>query len=287
MSMQWVQLGNGEILAASSRGAWLQESQLGAFAFDRPMSSSLAADRGTTRHLLDGAIAAAERATPPAPEPVMTARRWAWLLVNQWYTAHHSVALLPAAIERYRASGRLDLAEFAEHKLVEEQGHDQLSLADLMALGYDARAAVESVPVATNVKAAVGHARACVHGEHPVDFIGYIYALERCVIRISPERLEALDAMLPAGVDATSAVRAHATAFDLGHVDDLVAFVAGLAAEDRTRVALSAHRTTAAVCAASPGQQPSDAELEHWFAPFRGDERRIDPSVVTTIQGET
>lgn len=197
----------------------------------------------------------------------MSALRWAWLLVNQWYTAHHSVALLPAATERYRASGRPDLAEFAEHKLVEEQGHDQLSLADLTALGYDARAAVESVPVAANVQAAVGHARDCVRGERPVDFIGYMYALERCVIRISDERLEALDAMLPAGVDATSAVRAHATALDLGHVDELVTFVAGLPAEDRTRVALSAHRTISAVCA-TPGQQPSDAELERWFAPF-------------------
>ncbi len=283
--LQWVQLGNGEILAASSRGAWLQQPQLGEFALGRPMSALVLADRGTTRHLLDGAIAAAERATPPAPEPVMSTLRWAWLLVNQWYTAHHSVALLPAAIERYRWSGRPDLAEFAEHKLVEEQGHDQLSLADLTALGYDAGAAVESVQVAANVKAAVGHARDCVHGERPVDFIGYMYALERCVIRISDERLEALDAMLPAGVDATSAVRAHATALDLGHVDELVAFVAGLPAEDRTRVALSAHRTIAAVCA-TPGQQPSDAELERWFAPFRGHERRAGPSVVTTIQGE-
>lgn len=109
--------------------------------------------------------------------------------------AHHSVGLLPAAIERYHSLARADLAGFAADKLEEEQGHDQLSMADLRALGYDAGAAIAGVPIAPNVKDAIDHARECVHGDQPVDFIGYVYALERCVIRITRERLAKLDAL--------------------------------------------------------------------------------------------
>jgi hypothetical protein len=285
MSVQWVHLGAREILVASSRGAWLQQPELGAFAFNQPMPPTAPGDLTTTRHLLDGAIAAAERATPPAAEPVMTPRRWAWLLVNQYYTAHHSVALLPSAIERYRSLGRADLAEFAWLKLEEEHGHDQFALADLTALGYDADAAVATVPVAPNVEAAVAHARGCVHGERPVDFVGYVYALERSVIRISEERLASLDALLPPGVDATSAVRAHALELDLGHVDEIVAFVSDLPAGDRTSIALSAHQTTAILCARTPGLHPSEEELKRWLAGVQSG-RPVKPSVVNPIQEE-
>lgn len=281
MAAQWVHLEAGKILVASRRGAWLQQPQLGAFGLAGRMPPSAAADPETTKHLLDGAIAAAERATRRGLEPTMTPLRWAWLLVNQWYMAHHSVGLLPAAIERYHSLARADLARFAADKLEEEQGHDQLSLADLRALGYDAGAAIAGVPIAPNVKGAIDHARECVHGDQPVDFIGYVYALERCVIRITRERLAKLDALLPRGVDATSAVRAHATELDPGHVNEIIAFVAALPAEDRTRIALGAYRSTAVLSDLVP--HPSEEELEGWLVRFQR-RARVQPSVLNTIQ---
>jgi hypothetical protein len=57
----------------------------------------------TTRHLLDGAMRAGERGATATRQWPPSARAWALDLVDQWYTAHHSVALLPLAIERYES----------------------------------------------------------------------------------------------------------------------------------------------------------------------------------------
>ncbi len=107
MAVQWVHLGADEVLVASKAGAWVQRPEPGTLGLSGAMPDSLPATDQTTRHLLDGAIAAAEqratvaaqRAAPRRRTPPLTARRWAWHLVGQWHCAHHSVALLPAVIE--------------------------------------------------------------------------------------------------------------------------------------------------------------------------------------------
>ncbi len=269
MSVQWVHLAPEELLVASSRGVWIQRHEPGAVGLSGPMPDSLQATPENTRKLLDGAIVAAERGVREERTPPMTAERWALQLVNQWYCAHHSVALLPEVIERYESADRADLTEFARRKLEEEQGHDQLPLADLRALGYDPEALVEEVPASPSVIAVVAYARECVRGEHPVEFLGYVYALERRATRIPADWLDALDAMLPPGVDATSGIRAHATEFDVRHVDDAVAFITALPARDRTRIAISCHRTTHITCSPSPRQHPAEAELDAWLSRFK------------------
>jgi pyrroloquinoline quinone (PQQ) biosynthesis protein C len=155
-------------------------------------------------------------------------------LVDQWYTAHHSVALLPVAAERYESMQRPELVRFARQKLQEEAGHHQLPLNDLRALGYDPEAAVKEVPPGPIARALVQYARDCVHGPEPVAFFGYIFALERRVIRITDDALRTLGSALPNGVEATSGVRAHAVEFDHQHVEEMVAFVSALPADDRT-----------------------------------------------------
>ena len=266
MAVQWVHLGADEVLVASRAGAWIQRPEPGTLGLSGAMPDSLPATDETTRHLLDGAIAAAERAVPRRQPLPLTARRWAWHLVSQWHCAHHSVALLPAAIERYDAAGRPELAEFARLKLEEEQGHDRFSLADLRALGYDAEALVQRVAPAPEVTAGLDHARQCVHGEHPVEFLGYVYALERRVLRLSDESFAALDAVLPSGVEAASGARAHATVLDMGHVAEAVSFIAGLPADDRARIALVCHRITRLYCGPLAHDHPSEAELERLLA---------------------
>jgi hypothetical protein len=93
--------------------------------------------------------------------------------------------------------------------------------------------------------------------------------MERHVIRLSDDWFAALEEILPAGVDAASGLRAHASDLDVEHVDDAVTFFAGLPADDRGRVALGCYRTTVIRGAPTQAPGPSEAELEAWFAPLR------------------
>lgn len=283
MPVQWAHLGGDGVLVASSRGAWIQRPELGPFGMHGPlgltgpMPNTLPSTEETTRHLLDGAIAAAERAGPALKEPLITALRWAWHLVSQWHCAHHSVALLPALIERFQQMERPDLAEFARRKLEEEHGHDEFPLADLAALGYDAESVVREVPPAAAVTAALEYARSCTDSDEPVEFLGYAYALERRVLSLTSDWFVALDAVLPQSVDAASGVRAHANGLDTDHVDEAVAFITGLPAEDRTAIAIGCYRTTKICCAWTPGQIPTDAELESRLSRFQHIVSRAEP----------
>jgi hypothetical protein len=249
MSVQWAHLGADRLLVATDEGVWLQRAELGSPGFHGPMRDGSRGTIKSTRNLLDGALATAERqAVRPVP-PKMTAELWAWQLVGQWYVAHHSVALLPPLIDRYAGEcKRADLARFARRKLIEERGHDEFPLADLRALGYDADALVKAVPPPPNARALVRLARTYATGEHPVDFIGYVYALERDAIRVTDDVLGELARVLPADVDAASGVRAHSFDFDIEHVESAIRFIARLPAADRTRIALACHRTTLARC---------------------------------------
>jgi len=234
------------------------------------MTDSIVATPETTRHLLDGAIAAAERAAAPYVRPwPMTRTQWEWQLIGQWYTAHHSVALLPELIERFRDDGRTDLAAFTRRKLHEESGHDQFAVESLSAIGYDSDALVRAVAPPPDAAAAVEYARACAHGGAPVEFLGYAYALERRVIRISPEAIASVDALFDPGIDATAGIRAHAGELDTDHVEEFIAFAAELPAADRAQMALGSYRTTELACAAPPGGDPDETDLAGRLEPFR------------------
>lgn len=270
MSVQWAHLGAEGVLLASDRGAWLQQPALATFGtlgFVAPMPDDNPATEETTRHLVDGAITAAERAARSIEEPAMTPLRWAWNLISQWHCAHHSVALLPELIERFQHTNCAELAQFATRKLEEERGHDQFAIDDLTALGYDAEQVVRHVPPAPTVEAGLDYARDCVHGKTPVEFLGYAYALERRVLNLK-DWLPSLAAVLPPGVDAASGVRAHVNELDTEHVDEAIAFFTGLPGTDRTAIATGCYRTTQICCAWSPDQIPSDAELEGWLSRF-------------------
>jgi hypothetical protein len=272
VSVEWAHLGDDGILVASSHGAWIHKADLaglltfGPLGLTQSMPLSQPATEETTRHLLDGAIAAGEQSAPPIQEPPITPRGWAWALVSQWHCAHHSVALLADVIERFEAIARPDLVAFARQKLEEELGHDQFALDDLTALGYDANQAVRHVRPAPTVAAGLDYASSCVQGEQPVEFLGYIYALERRVLNFNDDWFVAVEAVLPP--DVTTGIRKHACELDAGHVDEAITFVAGLPAADRTAIAAGCYRTTQICCAWSPDQVPSDAELESWLAHF-------------------
>jgi hypothetical protein len=199
----------------------------------------------------------------------MTARRWAWELVNQWYVATESIRLLEAAVERYTELGRRDLAGFTELRLAGERGHDEFPLDDLSALGYDAEAVVRQVSPAAAAKALIAYGRAALRGDTPIELLGYIHAMERHVIRLSPAWFADLQRVLPDGVEAASGLRAHAGTLDTDHVEEAIGFFAGLPAEDRTTLAIGCYRTTRVRNAPTGGRDPSPAELEMSLAPLQ------------------
>lgn len=272
MPVQWVHLGAG-LLIASSRGAWIQPPGLDGLAFSGPMPRFLPGTRETTRHLLDGAIAAAEREAQLCDPPPMTPLRWVCELVNQWYVASESIALLEEAWQLYDGMRRPDIAAFTEKRLADERGHDQFPLNDLTALGYSAAEVVRRVPPAPAAAALVAYAAQAIRGAEPVEFLGYIHAMERHVIRLSPEWFAELERVLPEGVDATSGLRAHAAELDTEHVEEAIAFFAGLPADDRTRLAVGCYRTTVVRNAPTEAPEPSWDDLGRRLAPLHAQHR--------------
>lgn len=261
MTAQWVKLGDGEMLVATREGAWIQPHQAATFALWGSMPPSTPATPDETRHLLNGAIAAGERASDGRDPALPNARTWALSLVDQWYTAHHGVSLLPVAIERYDSMRRPDLARFARRKLEEEAGHDRMALADLRALGYDADLVVEKVPPGKTARALIESAREWVHGPCPVRFFGYIFTVEWRAARITDKVMSALDSVLPAGVEAASCIRAHASEFDPEHVEELLQFIAELPADDRTEVAFACCKV-ATICRGLPPADNPEIDRE-------------------------
>jgi hypothetical protein len=266
--VQWLDLGGEETLVASSKAAWIQRATLGRRPFAGDMSDSAPASVESTRHLLDGAIAAAEQASPRVPGPPMTRRRWAWSLVNQWYGAHHTLPLLLEVADRFTGMHRPDLAAFASQKYEEERGHDELPLNDLRALGYDADGAVSRVTPDPGIVELVEYARRCACGDQPVEFLGHVYVLERQMLRLDRGFFAALDTALGCDHAPASFLRSHANDLDIAHVDEAVSFFTGLPASDRTAIARGCYRTTEIRHVSLPGRYPSETELASRLARF-------------------
>lgn len=132
-----------------------------------------------------------------------------------------SVPLLRFAIER--AEGPL-LSYYIQH-LAEEDGHDEMLKADLLALG------VEDIPRNFNAAMIAGAQYYLIAHEHPALLLGYMHALEGgCMSVDEVDRLSALH-----GVEL-SALRHHAI-HDQQHQADLEAMIATLPDDLRSRVA--------------------------------------------------
>ena len=76
----------------------------------------------------------------------------------------------------------------------------------------------------------------CVQ-DYPIGCIGYSYCLERIAALKQKTDVEKVQAMCPDGVDATRFLRSHSgLGSEVTHVEETIAFVASLPANDRIRV---------------------------------------------------
>jgi pyrroloquinoline quinone (PQQ) biosynthesis protein C len=167
------------------------------------------------------------------------------------------------AAQSFASSGRRSLAQWAAQKACEEGGHDRLALLDIQSMGYEAKAVVEAL-VPPAAVALVDYFTRSVQAPDPIACVGYCYTMERLALGIGEEHIQAVEALLPPGIQATRCLRVHSSVgSDVEHVEETIEMVAGLAPEERTRV-VSACYETALLCFSPPKEgYISDEELQN------------------------
>lgn len=273
---EWVRLEAGAVVVATDAAAWVHRPSGWApdDPFLRPMETP--GTPATTRNLLDGVIACAQPAVPPASPPAMTLHRWAWRLAGYYHTTEATPRLMAEAARRFTATGRPELAAYALGKVADEAGHDALALRDLRALGLPAGIVVRRW-IPPTAAALVNYFTGLVRSDFPVAALGYAYALERLALTSGDAYIASVEAVLPPGVRATRCLRVHsALGSDLSHTEDLIAVAAGLPAVDRIRIAHACHET-ARLCSMAPDSVPSDEVLAEDFQRFIHEEKEVFP----------
>lgn len=256
----WARLDAATTIYASPRRAWIYRGEDPA----PPAPSAPLADAdavAVARNLLDGAVAAAFRCARPAAVPPLTPTRWAFRLAGLYHLTHSTPRLLELAAGRFAAAGRTVLADWARTRSREESHHDLLALRDLQALGLDGEAVVRALRPRAALRLVAAFERS-VHAPDPVGCVGYAYAIERLAMTVREADIQAVEAVLPAGVRATRCLRVHSAAgSDADHVADTLVAVARLGAEERREVAVWAHETARLCFEPDPAGPPSDAEI--------------------------
>ena len=266
---QWARVAAGVVVVATAAGARRHRIAPIGDRYAEPMTGP-GTDAPTAR-LLDGALIAAEQDATSVRRlrAQMTPLRHAWNLAGCYHTTHATPSVMTRARERFDAIERSDLAAFAHGKVVEEIGHDELALADLHALGYDAEALVAAV-VPPLAAALVAAEERVVEGARPLASIGYAYAIERSSTRIGAGYVRALDEILGPGVYATRCLRVHsAVGADVEHVESAIRFIARLAGAERAEIAAAVYEAALLLYGEHAGQHPTESELAAVLGPYR------------------
>jgi len=249
--LEWLEISPELTLVATATRAFRHVPQaLGVDPFRAPMLGAGAPE--TTHWLLEGAIAEAGRAfhgwrtgtssRTQENEPVSpSAPHWAYRLAGYFHTTDATRRLLPLVARRFAASGRRALASWAEQKISEEAGHDQLALRDLSELGYRARE-LASALVPARAAAWVALFEQLAQADDPAGCVGYAHALERLALLRGPAEVSAIEQGLPPGVNATRCLRVHsALGSDPRHVRSNVLATAASSADERRAIVSACH----------------------------------------------
>src|SRR3954468_18312710 len=203
--------------------------------FATPMTGPGSA--GSTVGLLDGAInlgftAIEKRLARPDP----TIASYVVALAGAYHTSVDTPRNLRRAAGRFNELGRPEVAAYLEERAREETGHDRLALKDLRALGVPAeRLVVKFIP--EGIKPLCKRFDDLCVQDYPIGCIGYSYCLERIAALKQKSDVERVRTLCPDGVDATRFLRSHsALGSEVSHVEETIAFVASLPANDRIAV---------------------------------------------------
>ena len=236
---EWVNVtGDISIIARESGEVWFHapsDTKRDVDPFATPMTG--AGSAGSTVGLLDGAInlgfAGIEKRLA-RPEPTLVG--YIVALVGAYHTSVDTPRNLQRAAGRFEELGRPEVAAYLEERAREETGHDRLALKDLRALGMPGERLVANF-IPEGIKPLYRRFDELCVEDYPIGCIGYSYCLERIAALKQETDIEKVQALCPDGVDATRFLRSHSSlGSEVTHVEETIAFVASLPANDRIRV---------------------------------------------------
>jgi hypothetical protein len=236
---EWVNVtGEISIIARESGEVWFHASS-GTSEDVNPFATSMtgAGAAGSTVALLDGAInlgfaGIEERLARPDP----TLAGYVVALVGAYHTSVDTPRNLQRAAKRFNGLGRPEVAAYLEERAREETGHDRLVLKDLHALGLPAERLVANF-IPEGIKPLCKRFDDLCTEDYPIGCIGYSYCLERIAALKQKTDIQKVQALCPDGVDAFRFLRSHSgLGSEVSHVEETIAFVASLPANDRISV---------------------------------------------------
>jgi hypothetical protein len=206
--------------------------------FSRPMTGN--GTRASTAGLLNGAVAFAFADLKPS---AATLPRYILDLIGSFHIARRTPGHLTRAAKRLRELKRSDIALYLETHAREETGHDRLALKDLRALGLPAERIVANL-VPDGMQPLCDLFDRLSSADYPVGCLGYCYCFESTAAMKQKSDIETLEALYPKDIDASRFARTHSgLGSELGHMEDLIDFVAGLPAFDRIEIVKSTYET--------------------------------------------
>lgn len=238
MTTEWVVVA-GDVAIISREGGefWLLQldGHRDMLPFSRPMTGR--GSRLSTAALLDGALALGfGGGEDDLKEHSASLPRYVFDLVGAYHNAKRTPGNYLEAARRFREINRPELASYLEVHAREEMGHDNLVLKDLRALGLPAERVVANL-VNEGVRPLYELFDGLSSSDYPVGCIGYSYCFERTAALKQKSDVDALTALCPQGVDASRFLRTHSSlGSEVSHADDMIDFVAGLPAADRTEI---------------------------------------------------
>jgi hypothetical protein len=168
------------------------------------------------------------------------------------------------------------VANYLETHAREETGHERLVIKDLKALNLPAERIVSNL-IPEGVRVLCEFFDELTFSEYPIGSIGYSFCFEYTAAMKKEPEVEALEALCPPGVDASRFLRTHSgIGSEVGHVDDMVEFIASLPASDRTQIVRAVHDTAVRMgrCVRSYGAM-SDSEIVTLIQSAAGGDPRV------------
>jgi hypothetical protein len=243
MAAEWVSVSeNITVISRETGEFWCLDLSAGdATPFGRPMTGQ--GTRGSTAGLLNGAVALGFASGGGVTQYTISLPKYVLDLIGSYHVTRRTPDNFSTAAKRFRELKRPEIASYLETHGREETGHDRLVLKDLRALGLPAERIVANfVPEGTQPLCELFD-RLC-RGEYPVGCIGYCYCFESTAAFKRKPEVEALESLCPKGVYASRFLRTHSgIGSELGHVEEMIDFVASLPASDRIEIVKATYET--------------------------------------------
>jgi pyrroloquinoline quinone (PQQ) biosynthesis protein C len=226
--------------------------------------SALAAKRLTlAASAIEGAvIAGIEQTDRAATNASPTLARYVRWLVGNYVFARQTPILFRQAGERFQASFRKDLAEFALKKAEEEDGHADLAYRDLEALGLPAAQVIRLIQP-PSASAFAERFRTYVESSEPIMLFGFSYCLERMAAERGEAFIKKIQSICPQRARAIRFLNVHSNmGSDSAHVDEQLSFFESMTTAELSGVARGAFETATMLARQSlMDQSLTDAEI--------------------------